>query len=339
LSHGPDWTIGVLRGLQGGSMILVGRRHMTRRHLSTPRRRGPGLALGALVVVALVALVPAVAQARPPRITAPPVIAGTPQVGETLVAEGAEWDPHGEATATWQWQRCDGAVQRNCDSIPGATAISYIVDPADLGKHLRVRLDVFNDDGSAWSLSDASAAVTSPTAPEPEPEPSPSPDPSPSPEPEPSPSPDPSASPSPEPPVQPATAAQTPMPAGGVLDQQVRSVRMMDPAPIVRIRGRLTRSGARITLLTVRAPRGARIAVRCLGRGCPARRWAGIASLTRIARFQGSYRSGTRLVVTVTKRGWIGKHTTIAFRRGAAPTRRDRCLMPGARKPVRCPAA
>ena len=114
---------------------------------------------------------------------------------------------------------------------------------------------------------------------------------------------------------------------------------MMDPAPIVRIRGYLTGSGARITLLTVRAPHGARIVVRCLGRGCPARRWAGIASVRRVVRFQRAFPAGTRLVISVTKPGRIGKHTTIVIRRGAAPTRRDRCLMPGARKPVRCPAA
>lgn len=113
---------------------------------------------------------------------------------------------------------------------------------------------------------------------------------------------------------------------------------MMDPAPVVRIRGRLTRSGARITLLTVRAPRGARIGLRCIGDGCPARRWAGTASLTRIARFQAALPAGTRLVISVTKAGRIGKHTTIVIRRGQAPLRRDRCLMPGSRKPVRCAA-
>ena len=113
---------------------------------------------------------------------------------------------------------------------------------------------------------------------------------------------------------------------------------MMRPAPLVRIRGRLTRSGARITLLTVSAPRGARITVRCLGRGCPAQRIARTASVTRLVRFERALPGGTRLIVTVTKRGRIGKHTTIAIRRGEAPTRRDRCLMPGARKPVACPA-
>jgi hypothetical protein len=113
---------------------------------------------------------------------------------------------------------------------------------------------------------------------------------------------------------------------------------MMRPVPIVRIRGRLTGDGARITLLTVKAPRGARITVRCRGRSCPTRRWAQATTLTRLTRFHGTLRAGTRLVITVTKRGRIGKHTTIVIRRGAPPKRADRCLYPGSRKAVRCPA-
>ena len=36
---------------------------------------------------------------------------------------------------------------------------------------------------------------------------------------------------------------------------------MLKPFPIVRIKGVLTARGARVTLLTVRAPRGARLAL------------------------------------------------------------------------------
>jgi hypothetical protein len=185
-------------------------------------------------------------------------------------------------------------------------------------KYLRVLLIVRNRDGSAWELSLATAAVTAAPTPEPEPEPSPSPSPAPQPEPAPQPS---------------------PAPTLEVREEQAeKPPRMMSPAPLVRIRGRLTRTGARITLLTVRAPRGARIAVRCSGRRCPARRWSRTATLMRIPRFQASFVAGTRLVISVTKAGRIGKHTTIVIRRGKAPTRLDRCLVPGSRKPVKCPA-
>ena len=112
---------------------------------------------------------------------------------------------------------------------------------------------------------------------------------------------------------------------------------MMRPLPVIRIRGRLTANGARISLLTVRAPRGARIAVTCRGSGCPTRRWARTTAVTRLARFQGTLPAGTRLVIRVTKRNRIGKHTLIVIRKGKAPTRRDRCLFPGSAKPARCP--
>jgi hypothetical protein len=115
----------------------------------------------------------------------------------------------------------------------------------------------------------------------------------------------------------------------------------MRPHPVVRIRGRLTRRGARITLMTVHAPRGARIAVRCRGRGCPTRTWRHRTrkALTRVSMFPRTVRAGTRLVVTVAKDGRIGKHTVIVIRRGKAPLRYDRCLVPGASRPEACPSA
>jgi hypothetical protein len=282
---------------------------------SKPGRRGPGVALLAL---ALAALLPAVAQARPPEITQPPVIAGDAQVGATLEAQDARWR-HGDEP-TWQWMRCDGATgeEASCTGIDGATATSYTVTDADVGRRLRVLLHVSNEDGSAESLAAPTATVAAPPA---------------------EPAPEPVVSPTPAPQPDPISQPAPPAPASEVRDAQAQTPRMMNPLPVVRIRGRLTASGARITLLTVRAPRGARITVRCFGRRCPARRWAGTASLTRIARFQRAMPAGVRIVITVTKPRRVGKHTLITIRRGAAPTRRDRCLMPGSRKPVRCPAA
>jgi hypothetical protein len=113
---------------------------------------------------------------------------------------------------------------------------------------------------------------------------------------------------------------------------------MMRPPPVIRIRGRLTAGGARITLLTVKAPRGARITLLCRGQGCPVRRWVRATAITRVTRLQRTLRAGTRLVITVTKARRIGKHTTIVIRSGAPPRRTDRCVYPGSRQAVACPA-
>ena len=112
---------------------------------------------------------------------------------------------------------------------------------------------------------------------------------------------------------------------------------MLTPYPLVRISGRLTAAGARVTRLTVTAPRGARISVVCRGAGCPTRRVAETASVTHVHAFERNLRAGVRLTITVSKPGYISKVTTIAIRRGRPPARTDMCLAPGARKPAACP--
>jgi hypothetical protein len=113
---------------------------------------------------------------------------------------------------------------------------------------------------------------------------------------------------------------------------------VLDPFPVVRIRGRSTQRGALITLLTVRAPRGARVRVGCSGAGCPIKRWAHTAALTRVRPFEHELRAGVHLTVTVTESGRIGKYTSFVIRRGRAPLRRDRCLYPGSARPRPCPS-
>ena len=115
---------------------------------------------------------------------------------------------------------------------------------------------------------------------------------------------------------------------------------MLRPFPTVRIRGRLTLNGARVTLLVVRSPRGALISARCRGGGCPVRRVTRTArARTRLRAFERVLRAGTRLDIIVTRTGFIGKWTTIIIRRGNAPWRADRCVKPGRSRPSACPAA
>ena len=109
------------------------------------------------------------------------------------------------------------------------------------------------------------------------------------------------------------------------------------PFPTVRIRGVLTSTGARVTLLTVTAPGPASIAVVCRGRSCPAHAWVRVSRVTRLSTFERRLRAGTRLAISVTQPGRIGKHTHLTIRAGKAPLRQDGCLYPGSSRPQACP--
>jgi hypothetical protein len=112
------------------------------------------------------------------------------------------------------------------------------------------------------------------------------------------------------------------------------------PFPVVRIKGRLTANGARVTRLSVKAPAGTEVTVRCRRHGCPKRRSNRTAHTARPLRFRAferKLRAGVRLIVTATRVGLIGKHVTIKIRRGRAPKRVDRCLEPGETVPIACP--
>jgi len=298
-------------------------------------RRRPRVLTVAVLAAAAFALLATPAMAdEAPKITSGPTISNmAPRVGDTLTAK-ATWTPP-DARATYRWQRCAGR-SGFCTTV--ATGPTYVVVGDDLNRRLQVRLDVVNDGNEDAKTSERTQAVA-PALPAAPPAES---------------SPEPSAEPAPprfdttgstttggQQPAgsAPAPGGTTAPDAGAVLGGSA-GPRMLSPFPTVRIRGMLTAGGARITLLTVRAPSGTRIAVRCFGSDCPARRWtrARATRLTRIARFQRRLAAGTRLVITVTRRNRIGKHTTIVIRRGKAPFRRDRCLPPGATKPVSCGA-
>jgi hypothetical protein len=139
-----------------------------------------------------------------------------------------------------------------------------------------------------------------------------------------------------------AAPVATPVPTSGeVLHQTATSkkAKMIRPKPVVRVRGRLTRNGARITAMTVKAPRGVKIKASCSGRGCPTHRMTRNASkLTHLTKFEKTLRSGTRITIRISKPGgYITKVTVLEIRRGSAPMRRDGCLWPARKKLQRCP--
>ena len=119
---------------------------------------------------------------------------------------------------------------------------------------------------------------------------------------------------------------------------------LMQPFPIVRIAGADTARGAKLRLLTVQAPSGARIAVSCKGGGCPKpeSRLAGSSGvgvvLIEFHRFERALRAGAMLEIRVSKSGEIGKFTRFHIRRGKLPVRTDGCLNPTTANPIACPS-
>ncbi len=130
-----------------------------------------------------------------------------------------------------------------------------------------------------------------------------------------------------------------------------RALALMQPFPIVRIAGSLTGRGARIKLLTVQAPLGARVTVTCKGHGCGTKAESRLASasstgksrtgvaLLSFRRFERSLGAGAVVRILVSKSGKIGKMTSFSVRRRKLPVRFDACLSTPASKPIRCPVS
>jgi hypothetical protein len=114
---------------------------------------------------------------------------------------------------------------------------------------------------------------------------------------------------------------------------------MMSPFPIIRITGTVLPRGALVSILSVRAPLGARIRARCRGAGCPVAAVARTSTtrIVRLRRFERRLRAGTRLGIFVRKGATIGKYTRFVIRAGAPPRRLDLCLYPGRARPAPCP--
>ena len=114
----------------------------------------------------------------------------------------------------------------------------------------------------------------------------------------------------------------------------------LNPFPVVIVAGRQGRRATRVTELSVKGPRGARVVVRCLGEGCPMRRARATiprAERLRVRKAQRVYRAGLVIEIRVTGEDRVGKYTKIRFRRGRTPARSDACLQPGSSKPTACP--
>ena len=226
--------------------------------------------------------------------------------GEAVVFTASGADREGSVSYAWDLNDDGNFV----DGDQAEVTTSF----AQAGLHT-VRVLVTDDDGASVTVAQEVVVQDRPAAATPAPSPADAPATAPAATPVPSP-----------------TPASAPAPAPAV----IAPPRLMAPFPVVRFAGALSRDGARLTLFTVTAPRGSRIAVSCRGRGCPDLRALRSTGVTRLRALQRSYRAGVRIDVRVTRPGRIGKHVRITIRKGKPPARRDACLWPGSRKPRAC---
>jgi PKD repeat protein len=129
------------------------------------------------------------------------------------------------------------------------------------------------------------------------------------------------------------------------LTVQKSAPRLLNPFPVVRVAGRITRRGTRVRVLRVDTPIGTKISVRCTGRSCPFRKQVRSVPANaqsratihvRVRRLERLLLPGVQVRVYVTKPGAVGKYTRLRFRARKAPGRTDRCLVPGSWAPAEC---
>lgn len=274
-----------------------------------------------VLIVSLALLWFAAAPARGATVTDAPVIQGQPAPGFELTASPGRWTPS-SATATYDWLRCDRAGA-GCAPVAGSCERTYTVRDADLGHTLRARLTVVEPgqpNASAVSGPTAVVRIKPYSIPTPG---------------------DAGATCVAVTPTGPGKGTFTSGgPTGpGTTPAPETSLAFIDPFPVVRVAGRFTGRRTRLSHVTVDAPHGARIRIACKGRGCPYRRKAVAVKLVRVRSLQRTYRPRATIEIRVTQARKIGKYTRLTTRRGKAPLRIDRCLMPGRTKPVKCPSA
>jgi hypothetical protein len=103
-----------------------------------------------------------VAAPQAPANSSPPTISGTPQLGQTLTASPGSWTGPQPITFTFQWRRCD-QFGGSCADIVGATGQTYLLNSADVGHSMRVRVTAKNQFGKT-SAATVPTAVVSGTA-------------------------------------------------------------------------------------------------------------------------------------------------------------------------------
>jgi large repetitive protein len=135
--------------------------------------------------------------------------------------------------------------------------------------------------------------------------------------------------------------------ATGQVVIRTRPIPPPPPTPLLsgvlaELRGQLSGKFTKVRRLLVRAPAGSKISVRCRGsKRCPkvqTKLSKGSKKKLRFKKLERRFRPKTKLTVSVTKQGFIGKQIRWRTRRRKAPVRQDLCLNPGAKAATACPS-
>ena len=97
--------------------------------------------------------------------TGNPAVTGTAQVGETLTADTsgiADADGLQNATFSHQWVSIDGTTDSD---IPGETGATYVVQPGDVGRTIKVRVTFTDDASNDETLTSAATVAVAATLP------------------------------------------------------------------------------------------------------------------------------------------------------------------------------
>jgi hypothetical protein len=266
-------------------------------------------ALWAFVAACALAAPSVVLAADPPVVTRAPDITGTPVVGATLHAVDGAFTGSADAASGFTWLRCPDEDFEDCVTIARATGDSYELTDADAGNAIRVTMWATEGDESSYKVSDPTAVVKTAGG----------------------------ATPPANPPGGPSfDITPTPTKPGPALPAGAKRLK---PKPVVRITGRYTSTGARITRFTVKAPVGATTTVACSKGTCPVKKQTIKGGHTsHLAKFERTLKAGTRLQLTIARKGYVSEITILTIRRGKAPSRADSCLVPGRTKRQKCPA-
>jgi Glycosyl hydrolases family 16/Ig domain of plant-specific actin-binding protein len=110
------------------------------------------------VFILVLATVGEAATARKPVNTSSPTISGVAREGQILTASAGTWSGSTPITYRYQWQRCS-SVGASCKDVSGATATTYKLVTADVGRTMRVRITASNAAGATTATSAATAVV------------------------------------------------------------------------------------------------------------------------------------------------------------------------------------